>query len=339
MATVFVSGTLPGDGVEKLRGLHAVVQDEAGVRSDAFAACADRVEAIVALLTDRIDPALLARAPRLKIVANVAVGVDNIDLAACAAKGVVVTNTPDVLTEATADLAFGLLIAAARRIAEGDRLVRARGFTGWTPTFLLGAKVHGASLGIVGLGRIGRAMARRARGFGMHVLYTQRARLAEGLEPGDPSLRLERALGATYVASLDEMLAWSDFVSIHCPLTAETRHLFSAERLARMRPGSVLVNTARGPIVDEAALAHALEHGPLAAAGLDVYEDEPRVHPALLARPNAVLAPHIGSADRTTREAMASTAIANVLRVLAGEAPVNPVGVGSDGESSPANKH
>ena len=311
MATVFVSGTLPGDGVERLRALHDVVQDEGGVASAAFDACSARVEAVVAVLTDRIDGALLARTPRLRIVANVAVGVDNVDLAACEAHGVVVSNTPDVLTEATADLAFGLLLAAARRIAEGDRMVRAGGFAGWTPTFMLGARVSGATLGIVGMGRIGQAVARRARGFGMNVLYTQRTRL--------------EALDATWVSSLDELLAQSDAVTIHCPLTAETTHLFDAPRLARMRAGSVLVNTARGPIVDEAALAGALEHGPLAAAGLDVFEDEPRVHPALLARPNVVLSPHIGSADRPTREAMAAVAIANALAVLAGEPPLTGV--------------
>jgi len=316
MATVFVSGTLPGDAVARLRAQHDVVQDEDGVRSSAFDACVGRVEGIVTLLTDRIDGALLDRAPHLRVVANVAVGVDNVDLVACSTRGVLVTNTPDVLTEATADLAFGLLLAAARRIAEGDRLVRAGGFTGWTPTFMLGSRVHGTTLGIVGLGRIGQAMARRARGFGMHVLYTQRSRLAEPME---------RALGATWVPSLDELLGLADSVSIHCPLTPETTHLFDGPRLARMRAGSTLVNTSRGPIVDEAALAHALEHGPLAAAGLDVFEDEPRVDPALLARPNAVLAPHIGSADRPTREAMASTAIANVLEVLAGRPPITPV--------------
>ncbi|AKV02557.1 D-3-phosphoglycerate dehydrogenase [Labilithrix luteola] len=316
MATVFVSGTLPGASPARLAELHHVVQDEAGIRSAAFEACRDSVEGIVALLTDRIDGTLLDSAPRLKIVANVAVGVDNVDLAACAARVVVVTNTPDVLTEATADMAFGLLIAAARRIAEGDRLVRSGGFTGWTPTFMLGTRVHGMTLGIVGMGRIGQALARRARGFGMHVLYNQRTRLPEPLE---------RALGATYTQSLDEMLAWADAVSIHCPLTPETRHLFSRERLGRMKEGSILVNTARGPIVDEAALADVLEHGPLSAAGLDVFEEEPTVHPALLARPNAVLAPHIGSADRVTREAMAATAIANVLRVLGGEPALTPV--------------
>lgn len=316
MSCVFVSGTLPGDAVAVVSQRHTVVQDEAGIRSAAFDGACANVDAIVALLTDRIDAALLARCPRLKVVANVAVGVDNVDLAACRARDVIVTNTPDVLTEATADLAFGLLLAAARRIAEGDRLVRAGGWSGWTPTFMLGTRVHGASLGIVGLGRIGRAVARRARGFGMHVGYTQRTRLPEPLE---------RALGATWLPSVSDLCAASDAVSIHVPLAPETRHLFDAAMLARMRPGAVLVNTARGPIVDEEALAHALAHGPLAAAGLDVFEQEPTVHPALLACPNAVLAPHLGSADRPTREAMALTAVTNVIRVLDGEPPLTPV--------------
>lgn len=319
MDTVFVSGTLPGDAVEVLAESFEVIQDDAGINGATFASCAERVRGIVALLTDRIDEQLLARAPRLSVVANVAVGVDNVDLNACASRNVVVTNTPDVLTEATADLTFGLLIAAARRIAEGDRLVRAGGFTGWTPTFLLGTRVHGMKLGIVGFGRIGKAVARRARGFGMHVGYSQRKREPEAIE---------RALGATFVPSIDELCASSDAITIHCPLTPDTRHLFSADRLAKMRVGSILVNTARGPIVDEAALAHALEHGPLAAAGLDVFEQEPKVHPALLERPNVVLAPHIGSADRATREAMASTAAANVIRVLRGEPPLTPVAAG-----------
>jgi len=315
-ATVFVSGVLPGDATARLAEDFDVVQADDGVRSSAFVECASRVRAIVALLTDRIDEDLLARAPNLSVVANVAVGVDNIDLDACAARGVVVTNTPDVLTEATADLAFGLLLAAARRICEGDRLVRAGGWTGWTPTFMLGQPVHGMTLGIVGLGRIGRAMARRARGFGMPVLYHQRERVQEGFE---------RALGATWVPSLDDLCAASDAVTIHVPLTDATRHLFDAPRLARMRPGSVLVNTSRGPIVDEAALAQALAAGRPGAAGLDVFEREPAVAPALLERQDVVLTPHIGSADTATRIAMARIAAENVLRLLAGEPALSPV--------------
>lgn len=304
---VFVSTGLPGDALDALRAAHDVVVGD-GVGGQIFSKeCAD-ADALVALLTDRVDAALLARCPRLAIVANVAVGVDNVDLEACRARGVRVTNTPGVLTEATADLAFGLLLAAARRVAEGDRRVRAGDFPPWTPTTMLGVPVFGATLGIVGLGRIGRAMARRARGFGMHVLYAQRTRLAP---------ELERALGATFT-SVDALFASADFVSLHCPLTPETRHLASRARLASMRPGSVLVNTSRGPCVDEAALADALERGPLAAAGLDVFEDEPRVHENLLKRENVVLTPHIASADRRTREAMARAAIDNVLAFGAG---------------------
>jgi len=327
MGRVFVSRSLPGDALARLGAAHDLVvgpgsEDEggperAGVRGEAFARAAAELDAIVAVLTDRVDSALLARAPRLRVVANVAVGVDNVDLGACRARGVVVTNTPGVLTEATADLAFGLLLAAARRIAEGDRIVRGRGgFPPWTPTFLLGKRVHGATLGIVGLGRIGQAVARRARGFGMHVLYAQRAPLPA---------HVERALGASCVP-LDDLFARADFVSLHCPLTDETRHLVNADRLARMRPGAVLVNVARGGCVDEVALAAALVRGPIGAAGLDVYEHEPRVDPALLALDNVVLAPHIGSAERPTREAMAGLAADNVLAVLAGKPPLTPVG-------------
>jgi len=317
VARVFVSCPLPGDAVERLASEHDVVvgEEHVGIRGDAFARGAAAFEGLVALLTDRVDVALLAAMPRLRVVANVAVGVDNVDLGACRARGVAVTNTPGVLTEATADLAFGLLVAAARRIAEGDRLVRAGRFRGWTPSYLLGARVHGATLGIVGLGRIGQAMARRARGFGMKVLYAERRPL-----PAE----LGRALGATHT-SLDDLFARADFVSLHCPLTADTRHLVDAGRLARMKPGAVLVNTARGGCVDEEALADALEHGPVAAAGLDVFEDEPRVHPRLLARDDVVLAPHIGSADRPTREAMARIAADNALAVLAGRPPLTPV--------------
>lgn len=317
MGRVFVSCPLPGDAVDKLGSEHDVVvgQEHVGVGGEAFAEGAAGFDAIVSVVTDRIDRSLLERAPRLRVVANVAVGYDNIDVRACWAQGIVVTNTPGVLTEATADLAFGLLLAAGRRIVEGDRIVRRGAFVGWTPSFLIGARVHGATLGLVGLGRIGQAMARRARGFGMHVVYASRARVAADLE---------RALGATAV-SLDELFETADFVSLHCPLTPETVHLVNAARLARMKRGAVLVNTTRGACVDEAALATALRQGPLGAAGLDVFEDEPRVHPALLELDNVVLAPHIGSADRPTREAMAGIAVDNVLAVLSGKPPTHPV--------------
>lgn len=314
MTKVFVSTELPGDAVERLRAAGDVTVGTR-VGDGAFEAGADEWDAIVALLTDRIDEALIARTPRLRVVANVAVGVDNVDLEACRSRGVIVTNTPGVLTEATADFAFALLLAAARRVAEGDRLVRRGEFHGWSLGMLLGARVHGTTLGIVGFGRIGQAVARRARGFGMHVLYTQRTRLAEPMA---------RALGATYV-DVDELFATSDAVTLHCPLTPATRHLVSTERLAQMKPGALLVNTARGACVDEAALAAALASGRLGGAALDVFEDEPRVNPALAACERVVLAPHIASADRPTREAMARIAADNVLAILADRAPITPV--------------
>ncbi len=317
MARVFVSCALPGGGLDRLAREHDVVvgEEHAGVAGDAFLRDASTFDAILTLFRDRVDKALLDKAVRLRLVANFAVGYDNVDLSACAARGIVVTNTPGVLTEATADLAFGLLLSTARRITEGDRLVRRGEFRGLTPTFLVGSPVHAATLGLVGLGRIGQAMARRARGFGMHVLYASRTRAPEDVE---------RSLGATLVA-LDDEFARADFVSLHCPLTPETRHRGDAARLARMKPGAILVNTTRGPVVDEGALAAALVRGPMGGAGLDVYEDEPRVHPALLGLENVVLAPHIGSADRTAREAMARIAVDNVLAVLGGRAPLTPV--------------
>jgi glyoxylate reductase len=290
----------------------AVTYAEDGLDDPRFASAPGSYEALVVLLSQPVDAALVALATSLRIVASVSVGVDHVDLAACAARGIVVTNTPGVLTEATADLAFGLLLAAARRIAEGDRVVRRGGFSGWGPSFMVGARVHGATLGLVGLGRIGSAMARRARGFGMKVLYAQRSPLAP---------ELERALGVRHV-TLDALFGESDFVSLHCPLTPETRGLVGRARLASMKPGSVLVNAARGGCVDEEALAEALAKGPLAAAGLDVYEHEPAVLPALLARENVVLAPHIGSAEGATRDAMAEMAVENVVAVMEGrEAP------------------
>jgi glyoxylate reductase len=318
VARVFVSAPLPGDAVERLAaaGHEAVVGAPGeGVYGEAFAGGAAAFDALITMLTDRVDAALLARAPGVRVVANFAVGVDNVDLDAARGRGVVVTNTPGVLTEATADLAFGLLLAAARRIVEGDRMIRAGDFVGWAPTLLVGKRVSGATLGIIGMGRIGQALARRARGFGMHVGYTQPRRLDEPIE---------RALGATWM-DVDALFARSDFVSLHCPLTPATRKIASRARLSAMPKGSILVNTARGACVDEDALADALERGPLAAAGLDVFEDEPVVPPRLIALPNVVLAPHIGSADGPTRRAMMAMAVENVIAVLAGSEVQNRV--------------
>jgi glyoxylate reductase len=267
---------------------------------------------IIAMLTDRVDAELLDRAgPSLRVVANYAVGYDNLDLDACTARGVLATNTPDVVTEATADLAWALLLAAARRVAEGDRFLRARRPWIWGPEFMLGIEVHGKTLGVLGLGRIGRAVARRAAGFGMPVLYHAGHRLAPDAEA---------ALGVAW-RELDDLLAEADFLSIHTGLSAATRHLIGAAELRRMKPTAVLVNTARGPIVDEAALARALRDGDIGAAGLDVFEREPEVHPDLLGLDNVTIVPHLGTATVETRVAMGMTAAENLLAVLDGRRP------------------
>lgn len=266
-------------------------------------------------LHDRIDAELIAAAPRLRAIAIYAVGHNNVDLAAAGERGIVVTNTPGVLTEATADLTWALLLAAARRIPEGDRFMRAGRFEGWGPNLFLGADVFGRTIGIVGMGSIGSAVAKRARGFGMTVLYHNRT--------ASPR---EEELGARLV-SLNELLERADFVCLHVPLTVETRHLIGAEQLARMKRTAILVNVARGAVVDEEALVRALEDGRIAGAALDVYEHEPEVHPRLLELENVVLAPHLGSATVGTRERMALMAAADLLAALRGQRPLHPVAV------------
>lgn len=296
--------------------------DDEPLGGAALARALATADALVPAVGDPLDRAVwhLARdvtggAPlRCRVVANVGVGVDHIDLDAARVAGVPVTNTPDVLTEDTADLALALLLMALRRLGGGERLLRAGRWRGLAPTFHLGRSPAGLTLGVVGYGRIGRALARKAHlALGMRILYHTRTPVADP-EPW-----------ARPAASLDALLAESDVVSLHCPLTPETRHLVDARALARMRPGAVLVNTARGPVVDEAALARALREGPLAAAGLDVYEREPAVDPALLALENVVLLPHLGSATVETRTAMGLRALANVEAVLAGRAPPDRV--------------
>ncbi|HKA89391.1 MAG TPA: D-glycerate dehydrogenase [Haliangiales bacterium] len=266
-------------------------------------------EGLICLLRDRIDDAFLARAPRLRVVANYAVGVDNVDVAACARRGVAVTNTPDVLTDATADLTFALILAVARRLREAEALLRSGRWGSFEPGLLLGVELSGATLGLVGAGRIARAVARRADGFGMSVVYTSRRSELPGARR----------------RSLDELLGEADFVSLHCPLTPETRGLIGAAQLRRMKPTAFLINTARGAICDEEAVAAALAAGTIAGAGLDAFVDEPRVVPALLAAPNAVLLPHIGSATRKTRSRMAELCALGVREVLAGRRPPNLV--------------
>jgi glyoxylate reductase len=270
-------------------------------------------DALVCLLTEKVDEELLQRAPKLRAVATVSVGYDNIDVAACTQHKVIAANTPGVLDETTADLTWSLLMAVARRLLEGDAWVRTGEWPGWEIDQLLGSDVWGKTLGIVGMGRIGRRVAQRARGFQMRVSYTARKRA---------TLETEKEANAEFV-DLDTLLRESDFVTLHVPLTPETRHLISAEALGKMKKSAYLINTTRGPVVDEAALVEALENKRIAGAALDVYEREPQVHPGLLGLRNVVLAPHIGSATVETRAKMAATAAANVAAVFEGRRAPN----------------
>ncbi len=271
---------------------------------------------ILCLVTDAINAQLLeACAPHVKLIANMAVGYNNIDIATAHRLGIVVTNTPGVLTDTTADLAFGLLLATARRMGEAERYLRAGKFTGWGPLLLCGNDVHGATLGILGAGRIGMAMARRAYGFNMKLLYYNRHRL---------SSEEEKQYSLTY-APLDEVLRQADFISIHTPYTQETHHLIGERELALMKPEAMLINTSRGPIVDEKALVYALQHNIIAAAGLDVFEREPTVEPELLTMENVVLLPHIASASLKTRTRMATMASENIVAHVKGQHPPNVV--------------
>lgn len=313
MARVLVTRRLPAGGLDPLVAAgHEIVardDDTPFTKAELIAVVGD-VDALVCLLTDKIDADVLdAGVGRLKVVANVAVGYDNIDVAAAAARGIAVTNTPGVLDETTADLAFLLILGAARLASDAERDLRARVWDGWEITEYLGVDVHGATLGIVGYGRIGQAVARRASGFGMQVVHHTRH---DTQVPG-------------WTADLDHLLASSDFVSLHTPLTDETRHLIDARRLALMKPTAVLVNTARGPVVDEEALADALHAGRLFAAGIDVYEYEPLISERLLSAPRAMLLPHLGSASVATRTRMARLACEGAIAVLAGTAPPNLV--------------
>lgn len=273
-----------------------------------------QADAVICTLTDRVDAVLLSHASRLKIVANYAVGYNNIDVAAARERGIVVTNTPDVLTDATADLTWALLLAAARRVVEGDRWMRTGTWTGWTPTQMLGAEVSGKTLGVVGMGRIGQAVAHRAAGFRMPVIYASRHPCP--VPPGVPVWTQQ---------SLDEVLQRSDFLSVHVPLTETTRHLIGPRELAMMKSTSFLINTSRGPVIDEAALVSALQAGTIAGAGLDVYEREPSLQAGLTMLPNVVLLPHLGSATLDTRVHMGMICLENIAAVLNGQPALNPV--------------
>lgn len=270
-------------------------------------------DALVVLLTERVDEELLAAAPRLRVASTVSVGYDNIDVAACTRRKVVATNTPGVLDDTTADFAWALLMAIARRVVEGDAWTRTGTWPGWDLDQMLGGDVWGKTLGVIGFGRIGRGVARRALGFGMRVLYYNTSRV---------DAAVERELHAEF-ADLDRLLRESDFVTLHVPLTPETRHLISKEALGKMKPTAYLVNTARGPVVDEAALVEALEQKRIAGAALDVYEHEPKVHPGLIPRRDVILAPHLGSASVETRTKMAVMAATNAVALFEGKRPPN----------------
>lgn len=316
---VFLTRPLSERAMERLDALPVEVRvhpdPDAPPSRDQLLAGARGASALITLVTDRVDGEVLdAAGDQLEIVANVAVGYDNIRVDEARQRGVTVTNTPDVLTEATADLTFGLILSAARRIAEADRWLRTRPAWIWGPRMYTGLDVSaGATLGIIGFGRIGRAVARRARAFNMHVL-------ARGSGPIDDAA----AVGVRDV-DLDTLVAESDVVSLHCPMTESTRHIINRDRLASMKPEAILVNAARGPLVDEQALVEALRDGQIAYAALDVFEDEPKINPGLYDLDNVVIVPHIGSAGAATRDAMAQLAIDNVELVLDGQPPRTPV--------------
>jgi glyoxylate reductase len=318
---VFVGRVIPEDGLRLVREATDadIWPDELPPPRDELLRRVAGVDGVLALLTDKVDDEFLdAAGPQLKVVSNFAVGFDNIDVPACTRRGIPVGNTPGVLTETTADLAWTLLMAAARRIVEGADYVREDRWKTWGPLLLLGPDVHGSTLGIIGFGRIGQAVARRAMGFGMRILYHDVTQAANAVET---------SLGATFV-SLEQLLAESDFVTLHVNLTPDTRHLIDAAALARMKPTAILVNTARGPVVDSSALVHALREGEIAAAGLDVTDPEPlpASHP-LVGLKNCLVVPHIASATRATRGKMSEMAAANLLAGVRGErlpTPVNP---------------
>ncbi|HYM49991.1 MAG TPA: D-glycerate dehydrogenase [Candidatus Limnocylindrales bacterium] len=318
MKRVFVTLPLPAAGTDLLRERFEVrVVEAEGMPATEVARLVKEFDpdGIVGMVNVPITDEIMGAAPRLRCIANYAVGYNNVDLAAATRRGIQVTNTPGVLTEATADLAFALLLAVARRVVESDRFLREGRFHGWKADLLLGSDVQGRTIGVIGFGRIGQAMARRALGFQMQVLYTD-ARRADAA--------IERELRATYVP-LDDLLRRSDFVTIHADLNEQTRHLIGERELRLMGPDHFLINAARGPIVDEKALVRALQEGWIKGAGLDVYESEPRLEPGLIECENAVLLPHLGSATVTARNAMATTAARNMIEALDGKVPPNLV--------------
>jgi glyoxylate reductase len=309
---IFVTRKLPASVIAKLESIGSVevYSGDGVIGADELRRRVVGTHALVTMLTEQVDAALLEAGKDLKIVANVAVGYNNIDVATARARGVVVTNTPDVLTDSVADFTWALILAITRRLGEGERVVRRGEWKGWAFDYMLGTELRGKQLGLVGLGRIAKAVAARASAFGVRVAFSSRA---------------ETQLAGAEHMSFDQLLNTSDIVSLHVPLTPDTRHLIDRKALTRMKRSAYLINTARGPVVDEAALAWALQHRLLAGAALDVYENEPAVHPDLLPLENVLLVPHLGSGTTETRTAMADLAASNVAAVLSGRPPLTPV--------------
>lgn len=312
MARILVTRRLPSSVLKKLEALGQVdvVESDAPLSYEEFTTRVRGVDAVVTMLTDRVDNALLDAASGLKIVANVAVGYNNIDVPAAKAHNVVITNTPDVLTDSVADFTWALILAITRRLSEGERLVRRKEWRGWAFDFMLGTELRGKQLGLIGLGRIGRAVAARAPAFGMNVAFSSRS---------------ETTLDGAESMSIDKLLNTSDVISLHVPLTPDTKHLIDRRAFSRMKRSAYVINTARGPVIDEEALAWALEQRLIAGAALDVYEREPEIHPDLFKFENVLLVPHLGSGTVDTRTAMADLAVANVVAVLSGRPPLTPV--------------
>lgn len=309
---IFVTRKLPASVIAKLESVGSVevYSGEGTITPEELRAAVVGKHGLVTMLTERVDDALLTAGKDLKVVANVAVGYNNIDVAACRAHGVICTNTPDVLTESVADFTWALILAVTRRLSEGERVVRRHEWKGWAFDYMLGTELRGKQLGLVGLGRIAKAVAARAGVFGMRVAYSSRS---------------DASLPGAERMSLDQLLVTSDVLSLHVPLTPETTHLIDKKALARMKRSAYLINTARGPVVDEEALAWALQQRLIAGAALDVYEREPIIHPDLFALENVLLVPHLGSGTTETRTAMAELAVDNVVAVLSGKPPVTPI--------------
>lgn len=317
MKSVYVTRALPSQGLRKLQSICnvTVYPEDRNITKAELLEIVGEQDAIITMLSDPIDAEVIEAGHKLKVIANYAVGFNNIDVATASTRKIQVVNTPDVLTDATADFAWALLMNAARRVIEGDLMTRSGRFEGWAPELLIGAEVYGKTLGLIGAGRIGRAVAKRAQGFDMKVLYHNRSRLA---------IDVEKEYNLEYV-DLERLLKESDFISLHCPLTPETKYLIGEVELEMMKSTAILINTARGPVVDEVALVEALQNKVIYAAGLDVFEDEPALKPGLAELPNVVLAPHIASAGIETRAKMVDMVVNDVLAVLQGERPRNLV--------------